>query len=128
MIEDIFNKPVEIEIGENTYQMEFDNKAYAQLESITGKGIFKLFNMFITENNLSFAECVELVCAGLLKHHDKEAISVARGNMEKSPWSYAKNIEIIQYAFAAPMLPPEIAKEVSSAKKPEIKKKTQKKK
>ena len=43
MLEDIFNVPAEITINGKTYKAEYDYKAYAMLEMLTGKGFYKFF-------------------------------------------------------------------------------------
>ena len=47
MLMDIFNVPAEIVIDGKTYKAEYDNKGYAMLESLTGKGIYKLYNLLM---------------------------------------------------------------------------------
>lgn len=123
MIQDLYNKPMEIEIGEKTYKVEFDNNAYAHLEGVTGKGLLNLYNIFIVENNLPYKECAEVVCAGLIKHHKKEEIELAREVVSNSPWVFAMNIDKIQQAFATPLIPPDVLKKFSASKKPAVKKK-----
>lgn len=125
---DIYNLPVEVEIGEKVYQVEFDNKAYVELESKTGKGVFNLYNTFIIENNLSLAESAEILCAGLIKHHKKEEIGVVREFIGENPWVFTRCLDVIQYAFMMPLLPPELMKELEPSGKKTIKKKTVKKK
>lgn len=117
MIEDIHNSPIDIKIGEKTYQIEFDNNSYAIAEKLLNKGVFKIFEVFVVENNLHFSECLEIVCAGLFKHHSKMEIAEVKETIAKSPSIFMANIYSIQTAFARPLLMPEILREMQNKKK-----------
>ena len=66
MLEDIFNIPLELEINGKKYKAEYDFKGYAVLETLTGKGFYKLYNLLMIQNNLTLNDSVEIVCCSLL--------------------------------------------------------------
>ena len=127
MIDDIYNSPIEISVDEKTYSLEYDNNAYALAEKATGKGLFNIFNLLVVENNLPYNECVEVVCAGLVKKHSVSEIEKVKEKLQNSPSLLLKIIETIQWAFSKPLLPPEIMEKQAGAKNP-AKKKTLKQK
>ena len=69
MIKDILNKPYTIKIDNDVYTLDYDNKGYAQLEQFTGKGLFKLYDDFVVNNNLCYQHCVDIVCCAMMKNH-----------------------------------------------------------
>ncbi len=125
MIQDILNKEHTIKVGEKIYKLEFDNKAYARAEQVTGKGIFCLYNEFIIKRNLSYDLNLEILCCALMKHHTEEEISELRQEFEQKPFLFAQNQLVISLAFLEPLMPPEIMEQ--NKKKVQQKKKTAKK-
>ena len=117
MLADIFNIPLEIEINGKKYKAEYDFNGYAVLETLTGKGFYKLYNLLMVQNNLTLNDSVEIVCCSLLKHHTENEIKEVRDYLQK-------NIHVIQDlnvavigAFIAPMLDPEIVENIQGLKK-----------
>lgn len=117
MLMDIFNVPAEVEIDGKTYKAEYDNKGYAMLESLTGKGIYKLYNLLMVQNNLTLNESIEVVCCSLLKHHTTEEVSHVREYLANNMHAISElNTQII-WVFASPLLPPEVVKNIDDLKK-----------
>lgn len=126
MVEDILNSPADIVIGEKSYQLEFDNKAYAMVEKLLEKGIYKVFKAFVNEENLLFEDCIKIICAGLLKHHDKKEIEEAKKALEDDIALVTMNYHVLKSAFAIPLSVPKSVLENQSKKT--VKKKIKKKK
>lgn len=119
MINDILNSPVKVEIDEQAYELEFDNKAYALVELQTGKGLFKLLDE-MWNGNVSFTDMIEVFCAAMIKHHTKEEIDGVREKVSKNPWMIITNIFVIGQAFTQPLTPPKIMEDENKS----IRKKT----
>lgn len=121
MLEDIFNVPTEIVIDGKIYKAEYDFKSYATLETLTGKGFYKLYNLLMVQNNLTLADSIEIICCAFLKHHSTNDVAQIREYLTNNLHAIKDvNAEVIG-AFILPMLPPEIMETVK-----EVKKKTRK--
>ena len=117
MLMDIFNVPAEIVIDGKTYKAEYDNKGYAVLETLTGKGIYKLYDLLMVQNNLTLNESIEVVCCSLLKHHTAEEVTQVREYLAQNIHAISElNTQII-WVFASPLLPPEVVKNIDDIKK-----------
>lgn len=117
MLMDIFNVPAEIVIDGKTYKAEYDNKGYAMLESLTGKGIYKLYNLLMVQNNLTLNESIEIVCCSLLKHHTTEEVAKVREYLASNMYAINElNAQVI-WVFACPLLPPDVVKNIDDLKK-----------
>ena len=73
MITEILTRPAEIRIENNSYKIEYDNKAYAQLEMMTGKGVFQIYEGLL-KGTLKLSEYNDIVCCALEKHNDSKQI------------------------------------------------------
>lgn len=125
MISDILNKPYKIEIEGKTFTLDYDNKGYAVLEQLTGKGLFRIYDDFVVKNNLNYSDCIEVACCAMLKNHTEGEIAKARVALNEKKFLFIQNIASITMAFVEPMTPPEILKEkTKSAKSKNVKKKT----
>ena len=128
MIEDVFNAPVEVSVGEKKYKLEFDNNAYAQTEITLNMGLCKIMDVIIKENNLKYNELFEIFCIGLMKHHTFEEINSVRVFLKNSGMGLLiSNAYLIQAAFLRQLFLPEIAAESENVAKSGLKKKTVKK-
>lgn len=117
MLADIFNMPLEIEINGKKYKSEYDFNSYAVLETLTGKGFYKLYNLLMVQNNLTLNDSTEIVCCSLLKHHTECEVKEVREYLHKNPYVIKDlNADVIG-AFIAPMLDPEIVKTIQELKK-----------
>ena len=117
MLEDIFNVPTAIVIDGKKYQAEYDFKSYATLETLTGKGFYKLYNLLMVQNNLTLADSIELICCAFIKHHSTEEVAKIRDYLSTNLHAIKDlNAEVIG-AFVLPMLPPEIMETVKEVKK-----------
>lgn len=120
MLADLFNMPLEIEINGKKYKAEYDFKSYATLETLTGKGFYKLYDLLMVQNNLTLNDSLELVCCAFVKHHKPDEVAEIREFLTSNLHLIKElNAQIIS-AFILPILPPEIVKTVD-----EIKKKTE---
>ena len=117
MLTDIFNVPAEIEIDGKKYKAEYDNKSYAILESITGKGIYKLYNLLMIQNNLTLNDSLEVICCALLKHHTTEEVAKVREYLTINMYAIQELNSQIIWVFTSPLLPPEVVKNVDELKK-----------
>lgn len=117
MLMDIFNVPAEVEIDGKTYKAEYDNKSYAILESLTGKGIYKLYNLLMVQNNLTLNESIEFVCCSLIKHHTTEEVAKVREYLSNNIHAIGELNSQIIWVFASPLLPPEVVKNIDDLKK-----------
>ena len=117
MLADIFNVPAEIEIDGKKYKAEYDNKGYAMLESLTGKGIYKLYNLLMVQNNLTLNESIEIVCCSLLKHHTTEEVAKVREYLATNMYAISELNSQIIWVFSAPLLPPEVVNNIAELKK-----------
>lgn len=122
MLEDIFNVPTEIVINGQKYKAEYDFKSYATLETLTGKGFYKLYNLLMVQNNLTLNDSVEIICCAFLKHHSTKDVAQIREYLTENLHAIKDiNADVIG-AFILPMLPPEIMETIK-----DVKKKTRKK-
>lgn len=117
---DIFIAPVEIEINGKKYKAEYDNKGYATLETLTGKGFFNLYNLLMVQNNLTLNDSIELVCCSLLKHHTSNEVSQVRDYLSANLHTIQELNTAIIGVFVAPILPPDILNSLEELKKKEI--------
>lgn len=107
MIEDILNLPKVIEICKKEYKIEYDCKAYALLEAMTGKSTLEIKNKL--ENSvLGLMDSIEVICCGLVKHHTDDEIKEVREHIKNNLFEIQKiNIEVM-IAFLTPLAPPEM--------------------
>ena len=117
MLADIFNIPADIEIDGKKYKAEYDFNGYAALETLTGKGFYKLYNLLMVQNNLTLTESIEIVCCSLLKHHSTDEVAKVREYLQKNPYAIQDLNTAVIGAFTAPMLPPEILNSIDEIKK-----------
>ena len=108
MLADIFNTPAEVEINGNTYKAEYDFQGYATLETMTGKGFSKLYNLLMIQNNLTLNDSVEVICCSLLKHHKAEEVTQVREYLHKNMHAIQKLNNSIIGVFLDPMSEHEI--------------------
>lgn len=132
-VEDIFSIPEKLVINGKEYKYEFDNKAYATLEALLQNGIFKIRDLLL-DNNLGFEKQIELVCAGLIKHHSTAEVQEVRTQLTKHLGILTTISETVIAGFLKGIMPPEIyikMQEIKEkiqkfAEKPEKKKKNKK--
>lgn len=117
MLADIFNVPAVITIDGKEYKAEYDNKGFATLETLTGKGIYKIYNLLMVQNNLTLNDSIEVICCSLLKHHTTEEVAKVREYLSINMYAINELNSQIIWVFAAPLLPPEIVKEINETKK-----------
>jgi hypothetical protein len=117
MLMDIFNVPAEIVIDGKPYKAEYDNKGYAMLETLTGKGIYKLYNLLMVQNNLTLNESIEIVCCSLLKHHTTEEVAKVREYLAANMYAINELNSQVIWVFACPLLPPDVVKNIDDLKK-----------
>lgn len=117
---DIFIAPVELSINGKKYKAEYDNKGYATLEALTGKGFFNLYNLLMVQNNLTLNDSIELICCSLLKHHKSDEISHVRDYLNGNLYAIQELNTAIIGVFVAPILPPDILNSLEELKKKEI--------
>ena len=108
MVQDLLNMPVTLKVGEMTYKMEYDNKAYAELEMRIGKSIFYIYDELIFDHSLKMNEIIEIVCTGLIKHHSSKEIEDVRNLFKNDMTLFFRNRESIFLAFLNPLLPAEV--------------------
>ena len=117
MLMDIFNVPAEIEINGKKYKAEYDNKSYAMLETLTGKGIYKIYNLLMVQNNLTLNDSIEVICCSLLKHHTTGEVANVRAYLAQNMYVIQElNAQII-WVFSVPLLPPDVVNNVEELKK-----------
>lgn len=114
---DIFNVPAEVVIDGKTYKAEYDNKGYAMLETLTGKGIYKLYELLMVQNNLTMNESIEMVCCSLLKHHTTEEVAKVREYLTLNIYAINELNSQIIWVFSEPLLPPEVVNNINELKK-----------
>lgn len=127
MLADIFNTPAIVSINGKEYKAEFDFKSYAILETLTGKGFFKLFDLLMVQNNLTLNDSIEIICCAFIKHHTEEEVTSIREYLIKNLYLIKELNEKVIMAFVLPCLPPEILTTVEDVKK-KTKKRLEKKK
>ena len=108
MIQDLLNMPVTLKVGEMTYKMEYDNKAYAELEMRIGKSIFYIYDELIIYKSLKTHELLEMLCCGLLKHYSEDEIEKVKKSFKENISLFMQNYAQITYAFLNPLLPAEV--------------------
>ena len=117
MLEDIFNAPIDVQINGKSYKAEYDLKSYATLETLTGKGFYKLYNLLMVQNSLTLSDSIEIICCAFLKHHTTEEVANIREYLTANLYAIKDiNADVIG-AFILPMLPPEILETVKDVKK-----------
>lgn len=124
-MKNLCNFACETKIDGKNYKLEFDNRAYATVENLLDKGTFKIFQCFVLDNNTKLQDCLEIFCAGLIKNHSSEEIEAVRKALDENPAILHKNLHALQFAYAKPLILPEVAKEVLE-KNNRLKKKTKK--
>ncbi len=122
-MKDLFNISCKVTIDGKIYELEFDNRAYATVENLIDKGTFKIFQSFVLDNNLKLDECLQIFYAGLIKHHSSDEIEEVKKKLEENPAILHKNLYSLQFAFAKPLIMPDVAKEAPGCDG-ELKKKT----
>ena len=126
MLKDILNTPYTIEIDGEKYILDYDNKGYATLEQLTGKGIFRIYDDFVVNNNLKYCDCIEVACCAMSKNHTEGEIAKARIALNDKRFLFLQNIAAITMAFIEPLTPPEILKKHQKAEKTSALKKKKK--
>lgn len=117
MLEDIFNVPTEIVINDKNYKAEYDLKSYATLQTLTGKGFYKLYDLLMVKNDLRLEDSIEIICCAFLKHHSTNDVAQIREYLTNNLYAIKDlNAQVIG-AFILPMLPPEIMDTVKEVKK-----------
>ena len=117
MLEDIFNVPTEIVINGKNYKAEYDFKSYATLQTLTGKGFYKLYDLLMVKNDLRLEDSIEIICCAFLKHHSTNDVAQIREYLTNNLYAIKDlNAQVIG-AFILPMLPPEIMDTVKEVKK-----------
>jgi hypothetical protein len=117
MLEDIFNVPIEVEIDGKKYKAEYDFKSYATLETLTGKGFYKLYNLLMVENNITLRDSIEIVCCSFHKNHSTNDVAHIREYLTDNLHAIKDINTSVIGAFILPMLPPEIMETVEEVKK-----------
>lgn len=117
MLEDIFNVPAEVTINGKVYKAEYDFKGYATLETLTGKGFYKLYNLLMVQNSLTLSDSIEIICCAFLKHHTTEEVANIREYLTANLYAIKDINAGVIGAFILPMLPPEILETVKDVKK-----------
>lgn len=112
MLEDVLSNNCKVTIGEKEYTIEFDHCAYAALEKQTGKSIYAYYDKFLAFDNVMYAEVLEFLQAGLLKHHSVKEIDMAKKLVQKNPGIWNGIKELVHFAFIMPLLPPESMRNV----------------
>lgn len=125
MLEDLFNSTQTMEVNGKVFSLEYNHKSYAVLETLTGKGLFKLKDLFINQNNLSFQDSIEIVCCACLKNHTEKEVTELRDYLTDNLGVISSLSQPVLYAFIKPLLPPEIMKKFveNSVDKNKVKKK-----
>ena len=117
MLEDIFNVPTEIVINDKNYKAEYDLKSYATLQTLTGKGFYKLYDLLMVKNDLRLEDSIEIICCAFIKHHSTNDVAQIREYLTNNLYAIKDlNAQVIG-AFILPMLPPEIMDTVKEVKK-----------
>jgi len=106
-IDDIFSLPEKMVINKVEYKYEFDNKGYATLQALIQKGLFKIRDLLLN-NDLIFEDCIELVCAGLIKHHTSQEIEEVRKQLNKHLGLISEINEVVIKGFLKGIMPPEV--------------------
>ena len=117
MLADIFNVPAIVKIDGKEYKAEYDHKGYATLETLTGKGIYKIYDLLMVQNNLTLNDSIEIVCCSLLKHHTTEEVAKVREFLCNNMYAIQELNSQIIWVFTSPLLPPEVVKDINEAKK-----------
>lgn len=120
MLADIFNVPAELEINNKKYKAEYDFNGFAVLETLTGKGIYKLYDLLMVQNNLTLGDSIEVICCSLLKHHTTEEVSEVMGYLQTNPYKIKELNTNIIWVFTSPLLPPEVKEATEFIKKKTI--------
>ncbi len=117
MLMDIFNVPAEIEIDGKKYKAEYDNKSYAMLESLTGKGIYKLYSLLMVQNNMTLNDSIEVICCSLIKHHTTEEVAQVREYLTNNMYAIQDLNSKIIWVFTEPLLPQNVVNKIDKLKK-----------
>lgn len=117
---DIFNSPVDIQINGKTYKAEYDFNGYAVLETLTGKGFCKLYDLLMIQNNLTLNESIEIICCSLLKYHSTDEVTKVREYLQTNLHAIQDLNNAVIGVFVAPILPPEITQTLEEIKKKAI--------
>lgn len=124
MLEDLLISTQKVEINNKSYSLEYDHKSYAMLEILTGKGLFRIKEMFLNSNNLSFQDSIEMICCACLKHHSEKEISELRDYLLDNLGVISTLSQCVLCAFIKPLMPPDVMQKFQD----DLKKKTSKKK
>src|SRR5574344_350878 len=116
MITDIFIKPIEINVNDKTYKLEYDHNAYSKLELKLNKGIFAIMEE-LTSGNFKIDDYINTAICGLLKLHSDKEIKTKKKEFEKNPYILLKNVPAISAAYIQPLTPPEVLKKLENKKK-----------
>lgn len=127
MLSDILNQPLTATIEEKEYSFEYDHASLAALEKRTGKSPYEIYDMLIAKNQVMLSDSFALLSCAMLKHHDKEDILDLEDKLRSHPGLWYEIKEAVVGAFAAPMLPPEIIRNLETKTKETPKKKARKK-
>lgn len=107
MIQDIFTKPIEIELLDQKYELEYDHNSLIKLEHKTDKGIFEILDR-VVNSQLSLEECNHLAVCSLLKHNDILTVQKLEELFEQMPYLLVQNCAAFCAAFMQSMVAPEV--------------------
>ena len=115
MIEDILTLPEIATIDGKEYKFEYDCKAYAIMETMTGKSTFEIKDLML-DNKLGITDSIEVICAGLLRNHTDDEVKMVRTFITENLYVINSINMAVVNAFIKPLTPPEIYEKLVEAK------------
>ena len=106
----LFEIEQEVVLCGDKYKLEFDNKAFARAELLTGKGVFALAENLMEGNNLTLEQNIELFCCALMKHHSDREIEKVKELLTEKPILLTQNLVLLMSAFIRPIFVPDDGK------------------
>jgi len=91
--------PSVLHIKNKTFLCEFDHKSIDLLETLTGKGFYKIYQNFISENQLDFVLLKDIISVSTYKHHGICGLKKINSLMKNNTKIIAKELAELKLHF-----------------------------
>ncbi len=85
MVCDIFNLGCVLKLPEKSFRLQYDHKSIALLEKYTEKGFYAIYREFISGDETSDKDLINIISFSALKHHGADGVDDLYGLLLKNP-------------------------------------------